>query len=189
MERNDGRFRTRFEADRVKKERIPKRVGREMLSSEDDVDEDAEVLESARDRSELCDAIGTGAWVAVAVTAAAAAAAAAASCSLECRRSARLRRELSGLRRRGSRIVYRSAQNSFRASQGPIIGNIRRSHRFRGFVGYFLSRSWEYSVVCCLVSSTFGAGLNTWAHGAWGMDLERRLVSRMERHTSVQKKK
>ena len=37
---------------------------------------------------------------------AAAAAAAAASCSLECRRSARRRRELSGLRRRGSRIIF-----------------------------------------------------------------------------------
>jgi hypothetical protein len=165
LERNDGRFRTRFEADRVKKERMPKRVGREMFSSEDDVDEDAEVLESARDRSELCDAIGTGAWVAVAV---AAAAAAAASCSLECRRSARLRRELSGLRRRGSRIVYRGAQNSFRVSQGPIIGNIRRSHRFRGFVGYFF-----VSVLGIFSRLLFGffhfwCGLEHMGTWAWG---------------------
>ena len=98
LERNDLRFRTRLEAERVKKARMPNRLGREMLRREDEVDDDADVLESARDRSEDCDAM----WAGVAT---AAAAAAAASCSLECRRPARRRRELSGLRRRGSRIM------------------------------------------------------------------------------------
>lgn len=55
LDRNDRRFRTRLDEERVKKERIPKRLGREMLSSEEDVDEDAEVLESARDRRDDCD--------------------------------------------------------------------------------------------------------------------------------------
>lgn len=99
----------------MKKLRMPKRLGREMLSSDDDVDEVAEpepeVLESARDRWATttaccesmccCDAVCWG-WGAETM---AAAAAAAASCSLECRREARRRRELSGLRRRSSRIT------------------------------------------------------------------------------------
>lgn len=85
----------------MKKERMPNRVGREMLTSEDDVDDDPEVLESARAR----EATARDTTCDVAGAAMAAAAAAAASCSLECRRSARLRRELSGLRRRDSRIV------------------------------------------------------------------------------------
>lgn len=51
-------------------------------------------------------AAAAGGAVLAAAETAAAAAAAAASCSLECRRSARRRRELSGLRRRGSRIIF-----------------------------------------------------------------------------------
>src|SRR5438105_7942928 len=84
-----------------------------MFRSEDEVDDDAEVLESARDLRDACD----GWWVGAATTAAAAAA----SCSLECRRSARRRRELSGLRRRGSRIVT-DASRQDRVSYGPFIG-------------------------------------------------------------------
>jgi hypothetical protein len=78
--------------DEAKKARIPKRLFREMLSSEDEVEEAADVLESARARRWYCEGIGAGAATA------AEAAAAAASCSLECRRSARRRRVLSGLR-------------------------------------------------------------------------------------------
>ena len=81
--------------DEAKKERMPKRLFREMLYSEDEVDEEAEVLESARERRRDCEGIEEGA---AATEAGMAAAAAAASCSLEWRRLARRRRELSGLR-------------------------------------------------------------------------------------------
>ncbi|KAL1835425.1 hypothetical protein VTK73DRAFT_5658 [Phialemonium thermophilum] len=63
-----------------------------MLSSDDEVDDDDEWVESACECRDARDGI-------------AAEAAAAASCSRECRRSTRRRRELVGLLRRGSRIV------------------------------------------------------------------------------------
>lgn len=71
------------------------------------MEEDDEVLESALERRWDCDDVGAGAATAAET------AAAAASCSLECRRSARRRRELSGLRRRGSRIMLDFAKTAF----------------------------------------------------------------------------
>jgi hypothetical protein len=77
----------------VKNERIPKpRLLREMFSRDEDVEDEEDVLDSARGR--------TDAWACAAATEAAAA-----SCSLDRRLSARRRRELSGLRRRGSLIM------------------------------------------------------------------------------------
>jgi hypothetical protein len=97
--RNERRFLTFLTDDETKKERKPKRLFREMLSSEDEVDDDDDEFESARERPCGWVDIGTGSATAVETTEAAAAAA---SCSLDCRRSARRRRVLSGLRRRGS---------------------------------------------------------------------------------------
>jgi hypothetical protein len=94
LERKNPFWRRRLDLDRVveaKKERKPNlRVLREMLRRDESVDSEEEPLEAARSRVVADEGM------------AAAAAAAAASCSLDCRLSARRRRELSGLRRRGS---------------------------------------------------------------------------------------
>jgi hypothetical protein len=106
--------------EEAKKERIPKRLFREMFISEDEVDDDDEELESARARARCCewDTIGAGSATGAET---AAAAAAAASCSLECRRSARRRRVLSGLRRRGSRIIFDRSRIAEQFLQGAFI--------------------------------------------------------------------
>jgi hypothetical protein len=93
-----------------------------MFISEDEVDDDDDELESARERRCEWDGIGAVSATAAEAETAAAAAAAAASCSLECRRSARLRRELSGLRRRGSRIILDRSKTASRLLHGPVIG-------------------------------------------------------------------
>lgn len=78
----------------VKKERKVKERGlRETLTRDDEV-EDEEEVDSAWERRETCDGM-------------AADEAAAASSSLECRLSARRRRELWGLRRRESRVIVK----------------------------------------------------------------------------------
>jgi hypothetical protein len=105
--------------DEAKKDRMPKRLFREMLSSDDEVEDDDEELESARARRRWeWECIEAGS----ATAAEAAAAAAAASCSLECRRSARRRRVLSGLRRRGSRIILGGSRQASQFLHGSFIG-------------------------------------------------------------------
>lgn len=95
LDRKDRRFLRRLVRDRVleavKKERRPKgRTLHEIFSREEEVDEDDEVVDSARGRGAgSCDGV----------------AAELAKSSLECRLSAPPRRELWGLRRRVSRII------------------------------------------------------------------------------------
>jgi hypothetical protein len=114
--------------DEAKKERMPKRLFREMFISEDEVDDDDEELESARARAPReWEDIGAGS----ATGAETAAAAAAASCSRDCRRSARRRRVLSGLRWRSLMVPDRSKQlhNSFTA-HSLVSGIIRVFTRY-----------------------------------------------------------
>lgn len=135
--RKDRRFLTFLTDDEAKKERMPKRPFREMLMSEESVDEDEDeadeeddeeeedVLESARvRRCDHEDDTGAGeAWAAgTAAAVAAAAAAAATSCSLERRGSGRRRRERSRLRRRGSRIILDGGKKTCRSLHGPFMG-------------------------------------------------------------------
>jgi hypothetical protein len=127
--RNDRRFLTFLTDEEAKKERMPQRLFREMFINEDEVDDDDEELESARARRCEWDAVGMGS----ATGAETAAAAAAASCSLECRRSARRRRVLSGLRRRGSRIMLDRSKTAEQILHGAFI-DIRVY--FRGFTRY-----------------------------------------------------
>jgi hypothetical protein len=104
--------------EEAKKERMPQRLFREMFINEDEVDDDDEELESARARRCEWDAVGMGSATGAET---AAAAAAAASCSLECRRSARRRRVLSGLRRRGSRIMLDRSKTAEQILHGAFI--------------------------------------------------------------------
>jgi len=97
--------------EEAKKARMPQRLLREMFIKPDDVDDaivEADVVESARDRAKDCGCAGVLDAGCDGEATATAAAAAAASCSLEVLRSARRRRELSGLRRRGSRFIFGS---------------------------------------------------------------------------------
>lgn len=117
--RNERRFLTFLTDEEAKKERIPQRLFREMFINEDEVDDDDE-LESARARpwEWEWDTIGAGSAMGAET---AAAAAAAASCSLECRRSARRRRVLSGLRRRGSRMMLDRSKTAEQFLHGAFI--------------------------------------------------------------------
>jgi hypothetical protein len=134
LRRNERRFLTFRTEEEAKKARIPKRLFRETFTNEDEVeddddgdeDDDEEELELERERRRSREVVvvvvGSGGAAGEAeAEAAAEAAMAAASCSLECRRSARRRRELSGLRRRGSRIIS-DTTNSTHDLHGPSFG-------------------------------------------------------------------